>query len=192
MSFLITFLHNELEKIGMASEPVITKTIIEIINNKSDEISNDIIKRFIETIKTDIKVNKNQKIKLLAVVKDAMKKDKTINLYDEIEALRLENTNLSAELNQLQNSVKQKKKTVIQVSGDSTNSNTNINNNNPNNNNTNISINNYNQTYSNLSFINNTKLSNYVEKKLSNDCALIPKHQVPKKYNDIFIFEREF
>lgn len=100
MSFLITFLHNELEKIGMASEPVITKTIIEIINNKSDEISNDIIKRFIETIKTDINVNKNQKIKLLAVVKDAMNNDKTTNLYDEIEALRLENTNLKTKLDE--------------------------------------------------------------------------------------------
>ena len=157
MSFLITFLHNELEKIGMASEPVITKTIIEIINNKSDEISNDIIKRFIETIKTDINVNKNQKIKLLAVVKDAMKKDKTINLYDEIEALRLENTNLKTKLNQLQNSVKQKKNTVNKVvGGNPTNSNTNNNTDANTNTNTNADANTYTNTNTNTNSDINT------------------------------------
>jgi len=39
---------------------------------------------------------------------------------------------------------------------------------------------------------NNTKLSNYVEKKLNNDCALIPQHHITKNYNDIFFNERQF
>ena len=47
----------------------------------------------------------------------------------------------------------------------------------------------------NFSF-NASKLSNYIEKKLnnvSNDCALIPKKQISKNYNnDIFFYEREF
>lgn len=118
MSFLTPLLHNELKKIGTAVEPAITKTIIEnIINERSNYITNKIIDSFINSIKNDINVNKNQKIKLLAVVKDAMKKDKTTNLYDELENLRLENTNLSEKLNQLQNSVKQEAMTVNQVGG---------------------------------------------------------------------------
>jgi phosphate starvation-inducible PhoH-like protein len=44
--------------------------------------------------------------------------------------------------------------------------------------------------------LNASKLSNYIEKKLnnvSNDCALIPKKQISKNYNnDIFFYEREF
>ena len=68
-------------------------------------------------------------------------------------------------------------------------------------NNTNTSVlSNYTQTNINnttqtVSF-NASKLSNYIEKKLNNvtnDCALIPKKQISKNYNnDIFFYERKF
>lgn len=59
-------------------------------------------------------------------------------------------------------------------------------------NNINNTITNFNFTQNRFSISNNTKLSNYVEKKLNEDCALIPKNQVSKNYNDIFFYEREF
>ena len=57
---------------------------------------------------------------------------------------------------------------------------------------TQTNINNTTQTFS----FNASKLSNYIEKKLNNvtnDCALIPKKQISKNYNnDIFFYERKF
>jgi hypothetical protein len=85
MSIVTALLKNDLEKMGKNIEPVITDTIINIMNEDKNNkiIIDNIINKFIETIKNKIKYDKQIKIKLLSIMKDIInKKDKT-NVYSE-------------------------------------------------------------------------------------------------------------
>jgi hypothetical protein len=67
MSFITALLKNDLEKIGREAEPAITNTIIDIMNEgkNNKKIIDNIINKFIETIKTKIKDDKQLKISIV-------------------------------------------------------------------------------------------------------------------------------
>jgi len=110
MSFITALLKNDLEKIGREAEPAITNTIIDIMNEgkNNKKIVDNIINKFIETIKTKIKDDKQLKIKILSIMKDIInKKDTTgkdtifTNVYKENISLKNEIDKLNEEINKL-------------------------------------------------------------------------------------------
>jgi len=126
MSFITSLLKNDLEKIGREVEPVITNTIIDIMNEDKNnkKIIDNIINKFIETIKTKIKDDKQIKIKLLSIMKDIInKKDTTgkdtiyTNVYRENIDLKKELDKLKEEINKLKSPLIAQNVEVLQTGG---------------------------------------------------------------------------
>jgi len=126
MSFITSLLKNDLEKIGREVEPVITNTIIDIMNEDKNnkKIIDNIINKFIETIKTKIKDDKQIKIKLLSIMKDIInKKDTTgkdtiyTNVYRENIDLKKELDKLKEEINKLKSPLIAQNVEVLQIGG---------------------------------------------------------------------------
>jgi len=126
MSFISALLKNDLEKIGKEVEPAITNTIIDIMNEDKNnkKIIDNIINKFIETIKTKIKDDKQLKIKLLSIMKDIInKKDTTgkdtiyTNVYRENIDLNKELDKLKEEINKLKNPLIAQNVEVLQTGG---------------------------------------------------------------------------
>jgi hypothetical protein len=126
MSFITSLLKNDLEKIGREVEPVITNTIIDIMNEDKNnkKIIDNIINKFIETIKTKIKDDKQIKIKLLSIMKDIInKKDTTgkdtiyTNVYRENIDLKKELDKLKEEINKLKSLLIAQNVEVLQTGG---------------------------------------------------------------------------